>query len=89
MVLRYRRISVLSRPGNLPLVCSKGAAALSSGNRACSRKATQRKLQCTLDGYDGDTYVYDERRPEMPIEDGPLATDGWTLIDDSTTSFDL
>ena len=37
----------------------------------------------TLDGYDGDTYVYDERRPKMPIEDGLLATDGWTLIDDS------
>lgn len=37
----------------------------------------------TLDGYDGDTYVYDEQRPKMPIEDGLLATDGWTFIDDS------
>ena len=33
----------------------------------------------TLDGYDG--YIHDGK--PMPIEDGLLATDGWTLIDDS------
>ena len=41
----------------------------------------------TLDGYDGNRYyAWDykdkEGRP-MPLEDGLLATDGWTLIDDS------
>ena len=36
----------------------------------------------TLDGYDGEFLKYDNNRP-MPIEDGLLATDGWTLLDDS------
>ena len=36
----------------------------------------------TLDGYDGDTYVWGDHQT-LPIEDGLLATDGWTLIDDS------
>lgn len=41
----------------------------------------------TLDGYDGNRYyAWDYRDKEgrpMPLEDGLLATDGWTLIDDS------
>ena len=37
----------------------------------------------TLDGYDGSEYQYSTPKHEMPIEDGLLATDGWTLIDDS------
>lgn len=37
----------------------------------------------TLDGYDGAEYQYANPKYEMPIEDGILATDGWTLIDDS------
>ncbi len=36
----------------------------------------------TLDGYDGEFFKYDHNKP-MPIEDGILATDGWTLLDDS------
>lgn len=41
----------------------------------------------TLDGYDGDIFVGNgndngDHKP-MPIEDGILSTDGWTLIDDS------
>ena len=36
----------------------------------------------TLDGYNGEHLLYDNNRP-MPIEDGLLATDGWTLVDDS------
>lgn len=37
----------------------------------------------TLDGYDGSEYQYSNPKHEMPLEDGLLATDGWTLIDDS------
>ena len=37
----------------------------------------------TLDGYDGSEYQYSNPKQQMPIEDGLLATDGWTLIDDS------
>ena len=36
----------------------------------------------TLDGYNGEFLRYENNRP-MPLEDGILATDGWTLIDDS------
>ncbi len=40
----------------------------------------------TLDGYDGDRYYAWNRKGDgsaMPLEDGLLATDGWTWIDDS------
>ncbi len=37
----------------------------------------------TLDGYDGAEYQYANPKHDMPIEDGILATDGWTFIDDS------
>lgn len=40
----------------------------------------------TLDGYDGNQYYAWNRKGdgcELPLEDGLLATDGWTLIDDS------
>ena len=36
----------------------------------------------TLDGYNGDHRNNAERTP-IPLEDGLLSTDGWTLIDDS------
>ncbi|WP_342646881.1 TIM-barrel domain-containing protein [Mucilaginibacter sp. CSA2-8R] len=35
----------------------------------------------TLDNYDGDEQIWDKTK--MELEDGLLATDGWTLIDDS------
>lgn len=42
----------------------------------------------TLDGMDGDTqtqtWVADTKKGDkLKLEDGLLATDGWTLIDDS------
>jgi len=35
----------------------------------------------TLDNYDGDYHIWEKKK--MELEDGLLATDGWTLIDDS------
>ena len=35
----------------------------------------------TLDNYDGDEEIYSKTK--MQLEDGLLATDGWSLIDDS------
>ncbi|MDP4273437.1 MAG: glycoside hydrolase family 31 protein [Bacteroidota bacterium] len=35
----------------------------------------------TLDGFNGDTHR--TRKTKVPLEDGLLSTDGWTLIDDS------
>lgn len=46
-------------------------------------RGTSRVPTARWTGYDGDTYIYDENRPKIPLEDGLLATDGWTLIDDS------
>lgn len=48
-----------------------------SSRQSCNLKGTYR----TLDGYDGDTHS--RTGEKMAIEDGLLARDGWTLIDES------
>ena len=90
---------VIISTSKLKLVYKKGSAPLSKDNltitstkaiktpfvwtpgmqQKCNLKGTYR----TLDGYDGSEYQYSNPKHEMPIEDGILATDGWTLIDDS------
>ena len=83
MVLRYRKNSGPFTASNLSVCSPKGAAVPFVWTPGMQQKGNLKGPYRTLDGYDGDTYVYDERRPKMPIEDGLLATDGWTLIDDS------
>lgn len=83
MVLRYRKNSGPFTASNLSVRSPKGAAVPFVWKPGMQQKGNLKGTYRTLDGYDGDTYVYDERRPKMPIEDGLLATDGWTLIDDS------
>lgn len=83
MVLRYRKNSGPFTASNLSVCFPKGAAVPFVWKPGMQQKGNLKGTYRTLDGYDGDTYVYDERRPKMPIEDGLLATDGWTLIDDS------
>lgn len=83
MVLRYRKNSDPFTASNLSVYSPKGAAVPFVWKPGMQQKGNLKGTYRTLDGYDGDTYVYDERRPKMPIEDGLLATDGWTLIDDS------
>ena len=83
----------------LKLVYKKGAAPLSAENLTISstkaistpftwkpgmqQKGNLKGTYRTLDGYDGSEYQYSNPKREMPIEDGLLATDGWSLIDDS------
>ena len=83
----------------LKLVYRKGTGPLSEQNLTISstkalsvpfvwkpgmtQKGNLKGTYRTLDGYDGDEYQYSNPKHEMPIEDGLLATDGWTLIDDS------
>ena len=83
----------------LKLVYKKGTSPLSAENLTISstkaistpfvwkpgmkQKGNLKGTYRTLDGYDGSTYQYSNPKHEMPIEDGILATDGWTLIDDS------
>lgn len=83
MVLRYRKNSGPFTASNLSVRSPKGAAVPFVWKPGMQQKGNLKGTYRTLDGYDGDTYVSDERRPKMPIEDGLLATDGWTLIDDS------
>ena len=83
MVLRYRKNSGPFTASNLSVCSPTGAAVPFVWKPGMQQKGNLKGTYRTLDGYDGDTYVYDERRPKMPIEDGLLATDGWTLIDDS------
>ena len=83
----------------LKLVYKKGTAPLSAENLTISstkaistpftwkpgmqQKGNLKGTYRTLDGYDGSEYQYSNPKREMPIEDGLLATDGWSLIDDS------
>ena len=83
----------------LKLVYKKGDAPLSAENLTISstkaistpftwkpgmqQKGNLKGTYRTLDGYDGSEYQYSNPKREMPIEDGILATDGWSLIDDS------
>ncbi len=83
MILRYKKNSGPFSAENLSIRSPKGAAVPFVWKPGMTQKGNLKGTYRTLDGYDGDTYVYDERRPKMPIEDGLLATDGWTLIDDS------
>lgn len=87
MTLRYKKGSGPFAPDNLEIRAAKGTfpfcwkpGTLQKGNL----KGTYR----TLDGMDGDmqtqTWVADSKKGDrLKLEDGLLATDGWTLIDDS------
>ncbi len=83
----------------LKLVYKKGTSPLSAENLTISstkaistpfvwkpgmqQKGNLKGTYRTLDGYDGSEFQYSNPKHEMPIEDGILATDGWSLIDDS------
>ena len=90
---------VVISTAKLRLVYKKGNAPLTKDNLTISstkaiktpfvwkpgmqQKGNLKGTYRTLDGYDGSEYQYSNPKHEMPIEDGILATDGWTLIDDS------
>jgi len=46
-----------------------------------TQKGNLKGTSRTLDNYDGDYHIWDKKK--MELEDGLLATDGWTMIDDS------
>ncbi|MCR5781074.1 MAG: DUF5110 domain-containing protein [Bacteroidaceae bacterium] len=90
---------VVISTAKLKLVYKKGSGPLTKDNLSISstkaistpftwtpgtpQKGNLKGTYRTLDGYDGAEYQYSNPKREMPIEDGLLATDGWTLIDDS------
>ncbi|MDE5636952.1 MAG: glycoside hydrolase family 31 protein [Alistipes sp.] len=83
MILRYKKGSGEFSASNLSVRSPKGAAVPFVWKPGMQQTGNLKGTYRTLDGYDGDTYRYDKANPKMPIEDGLLATDGWTLIDDS------
>ena len=46
-----------------------------------AQKGNLKGTSRTLDNYDGDYHIWDKKK--MELEDGLLATDGWTVIDDA------
>ena len=87
MVMRYKKGSGAFSAENLSIVSAKGTRPFSwkpGMKQTENLKGTFR----TLDGFDGDVqtqgYVRDSKPGEkLQLEDGLLAKDGWTLIDDS------
>lgn len=80
MIIRYAKGSGKFTAANLSITAAKGMApfAWKPGMKQQNNlKGTYR----TLDEYNGN--INDRTHEAMPIEDGLLATDGWTLIDDS------
>ncbi|MCI2081758.1 MAG: glycoside hydrolase family 31 protein [Bacteroidales bacterium] len=67
---------------NLKIVSAKGLSGASfEWKPGMKQKDNLKGTYRTLDGYDGN--MRDGK--EMPIEDGLVARDGWTLIDDSNS----
>ncbi len=81
MIVRYRKGSGEFSAANLSIRSPKSAAVPFAWKPGMRQQGNLKGTFRTLDRYDGD---YDTRKKQtMPIEDGLLATDGWTLIDDS------
>lgn len=83
MKLKYKKGSGAFSADNLSVVSQKGVNPKFEWKPGMQQQNNLKGTYRTLDGYDGDTYVHGTEHPKMPIEDGLLATDGWTLIDDS------
>ena len=81
MVLRYLKGSGRFTPSNLTITSAKGAQKPFSWKPGQKDDKNLSGTYRTLDGYDGN-YQTSEKRT-MPIEDGLLSRNGWTLIDDS------
>jgi len=68
---------------NLSITSIKGAKVPFAWVPGMKQKNNLKGTYRTLDGYKGEYFVHDKTNPKIPLEDGLLATDGWTLIDDS------
>ena len=78
--MKYKKGSGRFTSGNLSIVSVKGVHPF-RWTPGMKQKGNLKGTYRTLDGYDGDRHIHTNEL--MPLEDGLLATDGWTLIDDS------
>lgn len=83
MELRYKTGSGKFTADNLSVKSLRKASHRFEWKPGQEQKGNLKGTYRTLDRYDGDWEYRDKTR--MPIEDGLLATDGWTLIDDSSS----
>lgn len=87
MKMRYKKDSGRFADNNLVIQAVKGAFPF-TWKPGMQQKGNLKGTYRTLDGMDGDTqtqtWVSDTKKGDkLKLEDGLLATDGWTLIDDS------
>ena len=81
--LTYKKDGAPLSAKNLTIASAKGLGKTFTWTPGTEQKGNLKGTYRTLDGYDGDVYQYSNPKHPMPLEDGLLATDGWTLIDDS------
>ena len=81
--LTYRKDGAPLSAKNLTITSAKTLGTSFSWTPGMVQKGNLKGTYRTLDGYDGDMFQYSNPKTVMPLEDGLLATDGWTLIDDS------
>ena len=81
--LTYRKDGAPLSAKNLTITSAKTLDKQFTWTPGTEQKGNLKGTYRTLDGYDGDTYQYSNPKHPMPLEDGLIATDGWTLIDDS------
>ena len=81
--LTYKKDGAPLSAKNLSITSAKGLGTTFSWTPDTKQKGNLKGTYRTLDGYDGDMFQYSNPKHPMPLEDGLLATDGWTLIDDS------
>ena len=78
--LKYKKGSGTFSADNLSIVSAKGNYPF-KWTPGMKQKGNLKGTYRTLDGYDGDRMK--DNNELLPMEEGLLATDGWTLIDDS------
>ena len=81
--LTYKKDGQPLSAKNLTITAAKALGTAFTWTPGTEQKGNLKGTYRTLDGYDGNMFQYSNPKTEMPLEDGLLATDGWTLIDDS------
>ena len=81
--LTYKKDGAPLSAKNLTITSTKALSTPFTWTPGTEQKGNLKGTYRTLDGYDGEMYQYSNPKHPMPLEDGLLATDGWTLIDDS------
>lgn len=76
--LTYRKDGAPLSAKNLTIASAKTLGTSFSWTPGMEQKGNLKGTYRTLGGYDGDMFQYSNPKIVMPLEDGLLATDGWT-----------